>query len=105
MRAGTMRDRVTIQRQSTSSTPQWGKSTNWTDVATVWASVVPTNAVESFQQKGTASGTNYTVKLRYRADLTSADRLMYRGKVLDLVSVVDVGGRHRELECQAVHHG
>lgn len=105
MRAGTLRDRIVIQRQSTAVDQAWGQSTAWNDISTVWASVVATVADESFAQKGTASATGYTVKMRYRADVSGADRLKYRGVVLDIVGVIDVGGRRRELEIKAVAHG
>jgi SPP1 family predicted phage head-tail adaptor len=105
MRAGTLHERVTIQRQSTATTPAWGQSTGWNDIATVWASVTAGEAGESYGQKGTASAAGCTIGMRYRADLSSADRLVWRGKVLDIVGVTDVDSRRRELEVKAVAHG
>ena len=104
MRAGTLRETITIQAQGTTSSPEWGPSTAWTDVATIRASVLATTADEDFEQKGVATATRYTVKTRHR-DLSPANRLVWRGLVLDIVGIVDPDGRRRELEIKAVAHG
>jgi SPP1 family predicted phage head-tail adaptor len=105
MTAGTLRERITIQAQSTSGSQEWGPSLAWGDVATVWASVEAAESSEDFGQKGTATATSYTVRIRYRADVTPACRLVWRGRTLDIVGVIDVGGRRRECEIKAVSHG
>lgn len=104
MRAGTLRDRVTIQRRD-SYLGQWGHESAWRDVATVWAEVKATGGAEGFKDKGIDGRTGYVIRLRYRADVKSTDRMIYRGSVLDLVSVVDPDGRRRALECVCVLHG
>lgn len=103
MRAGTLRDRITIQRLST-SLGQWGRDGDWHDLATCFASVRPDSGDERFADSGVTSEVTYTVRLRYRKDLTSADRFIYRGKTLELLSVVDVDGRRRELEVKCKQH-
>src|SRR5688572_27884693 len=106
MRSGDLRHRVTIQRKS-SHLGQWGHESAWRDVATVWASVKAAGGGEKFD--GTTAGVDgqstYTVRLRYRSDLASTDRIICDGRVLDLTEVMDPEGRRRELVCRCVEHG
>lgn len=103
--AGKLRERVTIQRPTSQASPEWGRSDGWEDVATTWASVEPVAAAERFSQKGVESLTTHVVRVRYRTDLTEACRLVWRGNVLDIIGVVDVGAGQVELEIAAVEHG
>lgn len=106
MRSGDLRHRVMIQRK-VSHLGQWGHVSSWTDIATVAAKVKATGGAERFDNKtsGVNGQTTYEITLRYRADLKSTDRVIHRGAVLDLVSVIDPDGRRRELVCQCVQHG
>jgi SPP1 family predicted phage head-tail adaptor len=77
----------------------------WKDIATVWASVKASGGAETFGDKGVTGSTTFLVRLRYRTGLTSQDRFIRNGMVLDVVSVLDPDGRRRELECVCVQHG
>jgi SPP1 family predicted phage head-tail adaptor len=69
---------------------------NWVDVATVWAELKAdpfekTIANQSVQQ------TTHTVKMRYRADLTTAHRFLFNGRVLDIRYIKNTKEANREL--------
>ena len=98
MRAGTLRDRVTIQRELVTPDPRWGGTPGWTDVATVWAEVTPRKATERMKDGGIQSDISHVIRMRYRPDLESKDRVTWRGQTLEVEGVIDVGGRRRELE-------
>ncbi|MEM6560038.1 MAG: phage head closure protein [Planctomycetota bacterium] len=103
MRAGTLRETVTVQEQSATS-GQWGRETNWRDAVTVRASVTATAATEQAETQGVTTRTTYTVRLRHRDDVTSRHRLKHRGRTLDILSVIDPDGRRRELELTCEEH-
>ena len=105
-RAGELRHRVSIERL-TSYLGQWGHESAWRSIATVWASVVATDGGEKFDVKtsGVDSSMTHTVRMRFRADLTTKDRLVHRGQRLEIVSVIDPDGRRRELALKCVTHG
>lgn len=105
MIAGKLRERVTIQRATPSVDTGWGSSASWADVATVSAAVLPVDASEPFTQQGVVTRAGFTVSIRYRADVTSKDRLSWRGRILEIVGVDNVGSRNRELVLKAVQHG
>lgn len=103
MRSGTLHDRITIQRPSTALRDnQWGRQgEQFVDLATVWANVRPITAREQLRGGGIQSETSFTIRLRYREDINDQCRIVYRGNVLDIASVLDVDGRRREIEILA----
>lgn len=104
IRAGELRDRVTLQRWTPADDPRWGQGGSWTEYATVWASVTPTQAVERLRDQGVQSEVSHQIRLRYRPDVAAKDRVLYRGKPLDVVGVIDPDGRKRELMIEAKEH-
>lgn len=99
--AGRMRDRVTLRKWTPTNDASWGPQPGWTDSATFWASVETVAATEKFAQQGVQTQVSHRVRLRHRADVTSKDRLVYRGRVLDILGIHDPDGRKRELLIEA----
>ncbi len=105
MRAGTMYDRITFQKEFKTTDPRFGEATEWIPVATVSASVRPAmQATELLNAQGVQSQVTHTVKLRYLDGITSKHQVIYRGRTLDIVSVVDPDGRRAELLLQCNEH-
>ena len=110
MRAGTLRELITIQRQQELSTAEWGTSaaineSMWRDIATdIHASVEPTDAGEAMAGN-VIEETYFTIKLRYGIDIISSDRIVWRGLNLDIIGIENVGNRNREIEVRAVNYG
>lgn len=104
MRAGTLSQRITFEKPAVTTDPTWGTTPGWVSAVEAWASVLPAVAEEQSGKQGVQSDTTYEVRLRFNADVTSEWRLLWRQKVLDILSVVDVGGRRRELLIRAVEH-
>ena len=102
MNAGDLRHRVTIERPDRATDPRTGQAVpTWSAVATVWAAVRPRSAGETEQAKQTVHTVTHEVRLRYTADLTADCRLVLNGRRLNVVSVVNVDERDRELRVQA----
>lgn len=105
VRAGTMRDLVTLLSFTPTDDPRFGQTPGWTSFAQEWANVVPlagTQAgAETFDSQGVQGQTCYTVTMRYRPDVDSTDRIQYRNQTLEIVSVADPDGRRRQLVIQA----
>lgn len=99
VRAGSLRTRVLIQKRPTGYNEYGERSSTWTDVATVWASVVPTRGNEQFAAEQHEGVTTFTVKMRYRNDVGPTNRLMFdNGRILDIQSAVNVDRRSEQLE-------
>lgn len=104
MRAGLLRERINLQAPVATNGDDWGPGSNWTTEATMWAQVTPVSGTE--KQSGDAIQTTVThqIRMRYLSDVTSKWRAIYRSRVLDFVSVIDVDGMGRELRIEAREH-
>jgi SPP1 family predicted phage head-tail adaptor len=104
MRAGTLKDRLTLQRYQATTDPKWGTTPGWWNTCDLWADVEPLGGSEKTDNAGVQTTISHRIRTRYRTDITSKDRLLYRGRVLEIVSVIDVDGARRELLIEAREH-
>lgn len=101
MRAGTLREQVAILVATPTSDGEWGPGESFQAVTTVSASVIARSGTEPEKDSGVAAVTSYDIIIRYRADVSSTNRLTWRGKTLEIVSAIDPDGRRRELNIDA----
>jgi SPP1 family predicted phage head-tail adaptor len=104
MRAGDLRDTVLLQLWSPESDPKWGPTPGYQDVGEIRAKVETVAAAERQNGHGTQDNISHVVTLRYRPDITSKDRLTWRGRTLDIVGLIDVDNRHAELRIECREH-
>lgn len=83
---GTLTDRVQLRRRET-----WDGRDLFVPVSTVWARVRST-AGKDF---------THSVVVRYRTDISTGDRIVYRGRNLDVVSTADHDGKRLYLVISA----
>jgi len=93
--AGTLRQRITIQVPSLVSDNRGGGVYNWSDVATVWASVKTFSAdsyrnTAQFEYAQQLGRNSYVITMRYGQTLTTAMRIVYREQALQIDSIVNV---------------
>ena len=98
MRAGALRHVVAIEGATLTRGEGGVDAEAWTEEATVAASVEPLAGRELFAAQQAGSRVSHRVRMRYRPGVTPAKRLVYRGRVLNILSAIDVGERRRELE-------
>jgi SPP1 family predicted phage head-tail adaptor len=98
MQAGALRERITVQRKSVTRDAFGGETITWTDVATVWAEAQPIGGREYTALRQAQSEITIRFRLRYLAGVTPAMRVSWNGGQYDIVEVIDVGARNRELE-------
>lgn len=100
VRAGKLRERVTIQQRTLTSDGMGGESESWSTLATVWASVTPrTGNREALvvAENQIQSRSVYDLHIRYRADVAVTMRVVWRGNTLEIENVVDTDQRTRQL--------
>ncbi len=71
----------------------------WTTVSTVWANVQG-KAVEETRFDKIQQIDEYTIKMRKRA-ITNANRLIYKGQILEIESVLDETQQSRMMTIKA----
>lgn len=98
MQAGRMRHRVRIQRAVEARNGLNEVITTWSSLATVWASVEPLRGREFFDAEQVQSEVSHRVVMRAYPGLTARDRLLYDGRLLQIIAVIDVRERGKEFQ-------
>jgi len=104
MRAGSLRNKVVIQQQA-STTDDYGQpASTWTDVATVWADIRHQSGLESIKADSPASVVKASIRIRYRTDITAGMRAVHGTTVYDILAPLpDASGKqYTDLACQVV---
>ena len=97
MRAGRLRHRVKIQAPFKDNAPGSGEIT-WNDYATVWASIEPLRGREFFEALQVNAEVTGKVIMRYLAGVSPDMRILHGNRVFEILSIIDVEERHRELQ-------
>ena len=95
-----LRQRVVLQRRSEVMDAGGGVNLSWTDIAELWAGVTPISGNEVIQAMRVQPTQNFLIRLRYRNDITPANRLIFKQRVLNIRSVKNVNERNQWLECR-----
>ncbi|WP_226578884.1 phage head closure protein [Acuticoccus sediminis] len=94
MRAGKLDRRVTLERLTDGGTDAFNVAIEeWAEVATVWAQARPNRGAERFTAAEVNGSAVMSFQIRYRSDVTVKDRLVYEGRVWNIVDVREVGRR------------
>lgn len=95
MQTGMLRHRVTIETKQEARDRHGGIVEGWTLLAQVWAAVEPLQGRELFLAQQVDARLSHRITLRYQADLTPTQRLVFKERVLYPVSVQHVEERNR----------
>jgi SPP1 family predicted phage head-tail adaptor len=89
MRAELLRERINIQVATRSKGAAGGRKTEWAAGVSVWARVHHVGAGDREDQGKERESRSYKVTIRYRQGISATEnRLMWKGQLLDIVSVV-----------------
>lgn len=97
MNPGDLRHRVTLQTLTRTDDEGGGYTEAWANAATVWAAVEPLEGYERLRAMQVSPTLSHRIRMRYRAGVTSAQRIRYAGRAFGISAVIDPGERHREL--------
>lgn len=93
MQAGKLRHRIALQRADLIQDPHSGEMVkHWRTVDNVWAEVVPLSAREFVAARAAQSEVVARITIRYRADVTPAMRIIYRGDIYVIDGVLSDSG-------------
>lgn len=88
MRAGLMRDYVTIQRNTPTQGLSGEEIDNWSNLSNTWAYIRGTGGEENINA--------LQMRIRYQ-DIVHTDRVLFGARIFDIVSVTDAEGMQRNL--------
>ncbi|WP_159728379.1 phage head closure protein [Methylosinus sp. Ce-a6] len=86
---GAMRERVAIYAQTQAVDDVGDITTTWTQVATCWARMRPLSARQVELAGRDDAIRRYEMKIRYRTDITTNSRIVWRGRRFDVEGVTD----------------
>lgn len=96
---GTLRDRVALKRKEMSPEAEGGHTVVYVPTATVWARVHSLKGRETREAGGRHARVSHSVVMRFRTDVKAGDRIVYRGRPLEVLSADDLNGRRAYLSC------
>jgi SPP1 family predicted phage head-tail adaptor len=91
--AGKLRDRVTVQIASGTTNALGETVLAWSNSTSVWASVDGVTAREALTAGQQEVSITHKVRLRYLPGLTQQMRFAWRGRTLEIVSLLEHGNR------------
>lgn len=106
MQAGRLRHRVTIKYKATTQNALGEEVILWTELDTVWASVEPLRGREYMDSRQAQADVDTRVRIRYQEGITvrPSQRVYFGDRVFEIVSVIDVWERNREMQLMCREH-
>lgn len=103
MRAGWLRERVVVQKKSVTRNTYGEEVIAWVEVDTYWAAVEPLRGREYMEGRQLDAAIDTRIRIRYdNIGIGPEMRVTYRNHVYNIIAVVHVLERQRELHlmCQ-----
>lgn len=88
MKAGTLRDRITIQRKTGQVDTDGQPIDAWEDVAKVWANVRHQSGSEAIKADAEVSAVRASIRIRWRTGINAGMRVLHAGQVYDIKAVL-----------------
>lgn len=101
MKAGKMVHVITMQRMTATVNAAGTPVQSWADLATLRAEKVEQTTAEFIRGHGASDETVVVFRTRFLADLTTADRISFRGQVFNIKELSPIE-RRRGLELRCV---
>lgn len=105
MQAGTLRDRITIQRK-TGGVDDYNQPLPeaWEDLTKAWANVRHQSGSEAIKADASVSTVKASIRIRWREGVNAGMRVLHAGAVYDIEAVLPGDGRqHVDLVCRRVN--
>lgn len=103
MEIGRLRSRVTLQSPSTEEDELGQPIPGWVDVASVWADIRNVSGLDAIKSGADVSIVRASARIRYRADVTAAMRLVFGATAYAITAVLpDQRRKYLDLVCEVV---
>ena len=102
VRAGTLRFKVIIQSQTTSTDGYGEPSNTWASGNSVWANIEPLSGAERDVGEGLTGIVDTRITIRYDSTATPKKRLLFGSRIFGIEAVINHGERddYMTLFCQ-----
>lgn len=89
MQPGQLRERVEIQRAAETRNALGEVTQTWATYASRYAAVMTLRSREALNAQQAGLSVTHKVKLRHVSGLKSSDRIVWRGRTLEIVSIIE----------------
>ncbi len=96
--------KVRIERRAETQDEAGQTHERWAPVATVWASIRPVSSRHFFAASGERSHITHEIMLRHGIPIRSNDRIVYDGRVFDIVIPMNVDEKNRYIKAMSVEN-
>ncbi|MDT7836458.1 phage head closure protein [Aquabacterium sp. OR-4] len=97
--AADLTEQITLQAPAAGIDSHGQGSTSWQVIATLWAKCEPLRGRDFFAAAAAGASVSVRFAIRYRPDVLSATRVLWRGVAYDVAGApIDVDGRRHTLE-------
>lgn len=98
MRAGQLRQRITI-KELTTTTDEYGQPLDtWTDVATTWTAIEPLQGREYFAADQVNAEVSTRIRIRYRTGIDRTMKIVYGSAEFEILDVINPKFANVELQ-------
>lgn len=97
MRAGLLRQRVTLQEKTVTRNEFNEEIISWSDWATVWASVEDLSGREFLEAERAGAEVRTRIRMRYRSGVLEEMRAVWGSRTFEVKAVLEADTKHREL--------
>jgi SPP1 family predicted phage head-tail adaptor len=87
--SGQLRQRVEIQRNTTTKDAKGQPINGWTTIAERWAAVLPASGQFFVASEQIRNSTSHKIVMRYFDGLTPKDRIKLGSRIFNVLSVID----------------
>jgi len=98
MNPGRLNRRIVLQSQTVERDAVGQAKPVWSDVATVWAAVLPLRGKEFFESAKVNSEITVRIIIRYRAAVKQNWRVVAGGESYDIVEIINPADGNKELQ-------
>jgi SPP1 family predicted phage head-tail adaptor len=98
LKIGKLRHRIAIEQVTETQDTDGSVIEIWSAYATVQASIEPLSGREYIAAQSIQADVTHRISLRYMPGITPKMRVNYSSRIFDILSVINVGERNRELQ-------
>jgi SPP1 family predicted phage head-tail adaptor len=98
VRIGRLRHRIAIERVTETRDTDGSVIETWSTYATVQASIDPISGREYFAAQSVQADLTHRIVMRYLSGIVPKMRVKYGSRIFDILSVINVSERNRELQ-------
>ncbi|MFA5130421.1 MAG: phage head closure protein [Patescibacteria group bacterium] len=105
--SGDYNNRIRIEYVTRTADGMGGFDEAWAELKTVWGQYRQLSGNELLKQQAVNPIISVAVRIRYRSDVTTDNRLYYGGNYLNIIEVNNTDNEYKELllKCEVRHSG